>query len=146
MNISAMPAWSGSVPPPPLKIFCDALICHFVSGVLQVARSRLAEFGAHSMDSLMKKPSAQVCESSIMPLPFGTPFISGQFCIIAEPKRVCRMGQMGSKRAKNGLNSQPCASQMVRDHLLSYFWPKNGQLSALFWALSGPKWFKTGPK
>ena len=35
---------------------------------------RLAEFGAHSIDSLMKEPSAQVCESSIMPLTDGTPF------------------------------------------------------------------------
>ena len=35
---------------------------------------RLAEFGAHSMDDLIKGPSAQVCKSSIMPLPYGPHF------------------------------------------------------------------------
>ena len=35
---------------------------------------RLAESGAHNMDSLMQEPSAQLCEASKMPQPYGPPF------------------------------------------------------------------------
>ena len=55
------------------------------------------------------------------------------------------MGQMGTKRATNGLNPHPCASRMVWNNFLFHFVPQNGQFRWLFWALSGPKWLKTGP-
>ena len=50
---------------------------------------RLAESGTHSMDGLMKEPSAQVWETPIIPLPWGTPF-SSQPAIVKAFSHNCR--------------------------------------------------------
>ena len=81
-----------------------------------------------------------------MPLPYGPPFYFKAFSHNHRAEGVCYMGQIGSKRAKNGLNSHPCAPQMVRDNFWSHFWPQKWPIFMAFLGFEWAKLAQNGPQ
>ena len=67
----------------------------------------LAESGAHKMDSLMKEPSAQLCEASIMPLPYGPPFYFKAFAHNRRAKTGVLDGANGVKTGEKWAQLTP---------------------------------------
>ena len=94
---------------------------------------RLAESGAHSMDSLMKKPSAQVCESSIMPLTNGPPFYFKAFSHNCTARRGVLDGAQGVKTNEKWAQlTRMCIPNWYRIIFGPIFGPKMAKFHGFF--------------